>query len=54
MSTVAAATLPLRAQVMSAVSPSGPVAVAGTPASSRRVDRGALPFSHASWMGVTP
>ena len=53
-STLAAATSPLRAQVWSAVSPSGPVAVAGTPASSSRVTSGALPISHASWMAVTP
>ena len=53
-STFAAATWPARAQVWSAVSPSGPVRFALTPALSRRSTIAGSPSSHASGSGVTP
>ena len=54
MSTRAAAVFPECAQVCSAVSPRGPVALALTPAFSRRSTMAALPLSQASAIGVVP
>ena len=53
-SALAAATFPVRAHVISAVSPSSPVVLALTPAFSSRSTASALPFSQAREIGVTP
>ncbi len=53
-STLAASTLPVRATVISAVSPSLLAALASAPASSSFAIIGALPFTHARYNGVTP
>jgi hypothetical protein len=48
------AALPVRAAVMSAVSPSGIEVFGSAPAASSFSTMGALPFTHASHSGVAP